>query len=80
MCAFQAEYRFFVWGPFGGVVFAGFGDVSHDIDNLFSKNLKPTYGFGIRFLLDPKERINFRVDFGFGEGTSGIYFGAIEVF
>lgn len=80
MCAFQAEYRFPVWGPFGGGVFAGMGDVSRDIGDLFSKSLKPTYGFGLRFLLDPKERINLRVDFGFGKGTSGIYLGAVEVF
>ena len=43
-------------------------------------SLEYSVGFGLRFAIDPKEKINLRVDFGFGKGTSGVYVGAIEVF
>ena len=44
------------------------------------EDLKYSVGFGLRFMVDPREKINLRVDFGFGEGSSGVYIGAIEVF
>jgi len=47
----------------------------------FSLNkLKPSYGFGLRFLFSKEEKINLRVDFGFGKNTNGLYFGIEEAF
>jgi len=31
---------------------------------------KHSYGFGIRYLFAPEEKINLRMDFGFGKGES----------
>lgn len=43
-------------------------------------SFKHSVGFGFRFAIDPEEKINLRVYFGFGDGSSGVYIGAIEVF
>ena len=45
-------------------------------DNLFT-----SCGFGIRFMLQTVQRINFRVDFAFGEGDNdGVYVSIKEAF
>lgn len=80
MTLIQGEYRMNIWGPFGCVLFGGLGNVEYELKDFRFDNLKPSYGFGIRYLVDPREKINLRVDFGFGEDSKGIYFGAIEVF
>lgn len=78
---FQLEYRQYFWWRFGFVVFAGFGDVASDISKYQLKAIKPTYGFGLRFLFDEEEKVNLRVDVGFGnDGNRGIYFGIEEAF
>jgi hypothetical protein len=44
------------------------------------KRFKPTYGIGLRYLFSKEEKINLRVDLGFGQDTNGIYFGIEEAF
>jgi len=78
--ALQAEYRQYFWRRFGFVAFAGFGDVAGDLTSLSLYRLKPTYGVGLRFLFNEKEKINLRCDIGFGKDTNGIYFGIEEAF
>jgi hypothetical protein len=78
--AMQAEYRQFVWWKFGMVAFIGMGDVTDEITRLQMRYLKPSYGFGLRFLFDKEQKINLRMDIGFGKDTSGIYFGIEEAF
>ena len=78
---FQMEYRQYFWWRFGFVVFAGFGDVASDLSKFNLYELKPTYGFGLRFLFNKEEKVNLRVDVGFGnDGNSGVYFGIEEAF
>lgn len=78
--AMQIEYRQHFWWRLGYVVFAGFGDVVDDITCLSFTNLKPSYGAGLRFLFNESQKINLRVDIGFGKDTNGIYFGIEEAF
>jgi outer membrane protein assembly factor BamA len=78
--AFQAEYRQYFWWRLGFVAFAGFGDVARDLTALSIQRLKPTYGVGLRFLFNKKEKINIRADIGFGKDTNGIYFSIEEAF
>jgi outer membrane protein assembly factor BamA len=78
--ATQVEYRQYFWRRFGFVAFAGFGDVARELTALALNNLKPTYGFGLRFLFNEKEKINLRCDIGFGKDTNGVYFGIEEAF
>jgi len=59
----------------------GLGNVAETFGELGLGNLKPSYGVGLRFLFDKKERIQVRMDIGFGEdGSSGFYFSIFEAF
>ena len=77
----QLEYRQYFWWKFGFVVFAGAGDVASELMKFSLTELKYSYGFGLRFLFNKEEKVNLRVDLGFGnDGTSGLYFGIEEAF
>jgi outer membrane protein assembly factor BamA len=80
MLVFQAEYRLPLFRRFGAVGFAGAGTVAGRFSELGSGDLKFSYGFGLRYLFDKKEKIRIRMDFAFGEGTSGFYFSVFEAF
>ena len=78
---FQAEYRFPIWWRFGGTAFACFGDVSDKLKNFDLSNFKRSGGLGLRFALNPKEKLNIRVDYGWGQnGSQGLYFYLDEAF
>ncbi len=76
----QVEYRQYFWWRFGLVAFAGMGDVVNDLTRLTLRQLKTSYGAGLRFLFNKEQKINVRVDYGLGHNTDGIYFGIQEVF
>jgi outer membrane protein assembly factor BamA len=81
MVSLQAEYRWVpVWWRLGLVAFAGLGDVASTLGDFDLGNFKLVYGLGLRFVYDPKQRLHLRLDFGFGQGTSGVYFTAGEAF
>lgn len=81
MITFQAEYRFPLFWRFGAAGFAGFGDVADRMDDFKIDEFKYSFGFGIRFMFDRRERINARLDFGFGKGGgAGIYAMVLEAF
>lgn len=62
--AVQAEYRVMPWRRWGAAVFAGVGEVASDWYELDASNLKWTGGGGLRIALDPREKINLRIDVG----------------
>ena len=77
----QLEYRQYFWKRFGFVVFGGAGNVAHELMTFDFGNLKYSYGAGLRFKFNKKQKINLRMDIGFGsQGNSGIYFGIEEAF
>jgi outer membrane protein assembly factor BamA len=76
----QAEYRFFILGPLGAVLFGGVGDVAHRFNDFQIKALKYSIGFGLRLKINPEERMNIRIDFGYGKNTSGFYIETGEAF
>jgi outer membrane protein assembly factor BamA len=80
MIVFQADYRMPVWKRFGMVGFAGLGDVADKVSDFLLSDFKYSFGCGIRYQLSPEEKINLRLDFGFGEGSSGIYITLKEAF
>jgi hypothetical protein len=61
-------------------MFAGAGQVSHDLDAQRLDGFKFSGGGGLRVLLNEDEGLNLRADFGFGENSSGFYLGVSEVF
>lgn len=81
MITVQAEYRFPLFWRFGAVGFAGIGDVSDDITKFRIDQFKYSFGFGFRFMFDHQEKINARLDIGFGKGgNSGFYVMVVEAF
>jgi hypothetical protein len=69
----QTEYRIPIVWRFGGALFAGAGDVAPTLSKFTLHTIKPSYGFGLRYLFDPVEKMSIRIDFGFGKGTNGMY-------
>ena len=77
----QLEYRQYFWKRLGFVVFGGMGNVSENILKYDFSTLKYSYGGGLRFLFNKKQKVNLRMDIGFGnDGNRGIYFGIQEAF
>lgn len=65
MAAVQAEYRFPIWKSLGGAVFGGAGEVADVPADFTLQHIQYAGGVGLRLTLDPKERINLRLDVGF---------------
>jgi outer membrane protein assembly factor BamA len=76
----QAEFRSHIWRKLGAVAFVGTGDVANEFADFKWKNLKPSFGVGLRYRFNTKENVNLRMDLGFGDNTDGIYFGVQEAF
>jgi outer membrane protein assembly factor BamA len=80
LLAGQVEYRIPVWWRFGLVGFAGYGDVAGKVSHFKRKDFKYSAGWGIRYLLIRDEKINLRLDFGSGKGSSEFYINIGEAF
>jgi hypothetical protein len=77
----QVEYRTrFGWRKLGLVLFFGAGDVASEYSHYKLTELKYSYGAGLRFRLDEKEKIDVRMDVGFGNNTDGVYFSIQQAF
>jgi hypothetical protein len=76
----QVEYRTRIIQRIGLVLFAGLGTVSSREYPIRAEDLKASYGIGFRYVFDLKEKIDIRADFGFGPGTSGVYFDIQQAF
>lgn len=60
--SFEVEYRFPIFWRFGGVVFAGVGQVASSATDMRIERFHVAGGVGIRFTLVPEERLNLRLD------------------
>ncbi len=79
--AVQAEYRFPVWRRFSGVAFCATGNVANTASHFQLNSFKFTYGAGVRFAINRKEKLNLRADYGFtADGNSGFYLQLSEAF
>jgi outer membrane protein assembly factor BamA len=78
--AIQAAYRVKLFWRFGAVAFVGVGDVAGRVSNYKIKDIKPSYGAGLRYMMDEEEKLNLRVDLGFGKNAFGVYFSIEEAF
>ena len=65
------------WGLVG---FFGVGDVATSFGDIDLTKIKTSIGVGVRYLVLPKERINVRIDLGFGTQHPGLYFNIREAF
>ncbi len=80
LVAAQAELRQHVIDRFGLVAFVGIGRVARSISGFTLQDWKPSYGGGVRMALDKTERLNIRLDFGYGQKAHGVYLNLSEAF
>lgn len=81
MVAVQAEFRVPVSERWGFTIFAGAGRVGTSLSDVFQlKSIKPSFGVGLRYALRPKEKLNLRIDAGFGKQSQGTYINIGEAF
>ncbi|MCC7233124.1 MAG: BamA/TamA family outer membrane protein [Bacteroidia bacterium] len=76
----QAEWRQYLFWRIGVVGFIAAGEVAHNPENFSLQGLRYTYGTGIRIMMNEKEKLNLRVDFGFGKNTHAFYVMLKEAF
>lgn len=76
----QVEYRFPLFWRLGMVTFAGAGDVFNKHSDLAMSKLKYSVGAGLRFVVNPAERLNIRLDYGYGREGGYFYFMVAESF
>ena len=79
MCA-QTELRMPVWRFIGVVLFAALGEVEKKLSSINLKDIKETYGAGLRFMLIKHEKVNVGGELGFSRNTKALYFGSGEAF
>lgn len=72
------ELRQHVWRRNGVVVWGGAGTVFDKFKEINSRTILPNYGVGYRW--EFKQRVNVRLDLGFGRGVSGFIFSINEAF
>jgi len=80
LIVFQTEYRRPLWRRLGVVFFGGVGDVADEIGRFTTGDLKLSLGWGLRFQMTPDEKINLRLDIGYGKDSSGMYITMNEAF
>lgn len=71
--AFQAEYRVPIHKRFGVVAFAGVAKV-YDPTHVNFDDLHTSWGAGLRYTINKKERLNLRLDWGYGDPERPGYF------
>jgi hypothetical protein len=76
----QMEYRTIIFWKIGMAIFTGIGDVYHNLSKLQWSEIKYSLGGGLRFVLNSREKLNVRMDTGYGRNTSGVYFAIEEAF
>ncbi len=76
----QTEWRQHIYNRFGITVFASAGEVSPETSRFSFDKVHFAYGAGLRFMVEKKEKLNLRLDYGRGEGENGLYIILKEAF
>ncbi|GMN09271.1 BamA/TamA family outer membrane protein [Croceitalea sp. MTPC9] len=74
------EYRFPISGRFGGAIFASTGTVSPTFSDLFASKYRNAGGIGLRYIINKKDGIRIRVDYGYAAEGGNLYFTIREAF
>lgn len=80
LLAFQGEWRQHIFRRLGMVAFGGLGRVAANLSEFSFTGLKPSFGSGLRMAIDKSEKLNARLDFGFGTQSHGVYLNLAEAF
>ncbi len=76
----QAELRWRFHGKWGAVAFAGAGSVRNSFSQANDKDLIPSYGLGLRFMVLDSQRINLRLDYARSKDSDAVYLSVGEAF
>lgn len=76
----QVEYRMPLFWRIGIAGFAGIGDVFNSPSDVSMKTIKYSYGSGLRYSINKKEKLNVRLDYGFGRQSHSFYIMVTEAF
>ncbi len=78
----QIEYRQHLWRRLGFVLWTGNATLFSSLKDIKDHEIKPEWlhNFGIGLRIEFKHNVNARIDYGFGQGTSGIVFAIGEAF
>ncbi|MFD3001680.1 BamA/TamA family outer membrane protein [Pontibacter toksunensis] len=76
----QVEYRFPLYRRFGLTTFAGIGDVFDKPSDVEFSNIKYSIGSGLRYALNKEQKLNIRIDVGYGREGSNLYIVIGEAF
>lgn len=71
MIIMQTETRYRFSKYWNLALFGGLGNVSNVWYEMPDEALKPSYGTGLRYQISPKQKINVRLDVGWGEDQGG---------
>ena len=81
LTAAQVEFRHFFTPRWGGVVFGGIAALWDTGDSIESDQVFGSYGLGIRFRINKEQKLNFRIDYAWGEDDEeGLYVSVREAF
>lgn len=72
LLALQAAYRFPLAARWGAVVFADTTQLANTLADLSSQEWKSSIGAGLRWALNPVERLNVRLDVSYVENQPGL--------
>lgn len=75
---FQAELRQKIYNRHGAVAWVGAGKVFDKFRNFDADHILPNVGIGYRW--EFKNRVNVRLDYGYGREGGGVYFNINEAF
>lgn len=79
--AVQAEYRAHIWWRIGFTAWIGAALTTDSWYQFFENPVKPNAGIGLRIMMNKKDRLNVRLDQGFGKaGQQGFYLDIAEAY
>jgi hypothetical protein len=80
LLAAQIQYRY-GFSPRAAVAFLyGVGSVAPSFNAQKLATRHQAFAVGLRYILDPVNRLPLRLDYGLGKDSDGVYFGAGEIF
>jgi outer membrane protein assembly factor BamA len=80
MVMLQTELRAPLFWRIGMVAFGGMGQVAHQLSEFDTEHLKYSYGTGLRYKINKKDKANLRIDLGFTNESHGLYVVFAEAF
>jgi outer membrane protein assembly factor BamA len=74
MLVLQAEYRFPLYKRLHGVGFISTGTVGKSYASLFTNPYQLAHGAGLRFIINKKDRVRLRLDYGLTPSEGGAFY------